>query len=217
MSGRAAPASRSPACASPIRNSAGPTSSSIAMSATSSAWTWPPHVGNSVASTDARPSVTPACEISPVHTYAPIWRSMPDALRPAATPIRSSAMRIATSATAIQPYMNSVRSGSDAPVATKKTTSTGSAPRWSATFSASPCGTAAFWITMPADIAASSGSKPCVAPTWFRRRTRPAARASPRARRSEGTARTRRRRATRTRARRRSPTRAGPPRSGPRP
>ena len=54
-----------------VRKSAGPTSSSIAMSATSSICTCVPHVGNSVATAAARPRVIPAWEIKPVQTYSP--------------------------------------------------------------------------------------------------------------------------------------------------
>ena len=75
-----------------MRKSAGPINSSIAMTATSSICTRLPQVGNSVASTDASPSVMPACEMRPVHTYSPVRRSMPDALSPAATPRRIRAM-----------------------------------------------------------------------------------------------------------------------------
>ena len=41
------------------------------MSATSSICTCAPHVGNSVATAAARPSVIPACETRPVQTYSP--------------------------------------------------------------------------------------------------------------------------------------------------
>ena len=92
---------------------------------------------------------------------------MPDARSPASTPSRIRATRTATSAMARNPMRVSASSCSDAPVVTKNTTSTGRAPRWIATFSASPCGIATFWITMPAAMAAISGSNPWVTPTWL--------------------------------------------------
>ena len=62
-----------------------------------------------------------------------------------------------------QPIAASASRRSEAPTATKKTTSTGGAPRWTAAFSASPCATDRFSITSPAATAASSGSNCCVA------------------------------------------------------
>ena len=75
--------------------------------------------------------------------------------------------RTADKATALSPMAATASSRSEAPTATKKTTSTGGAPRRTAARSASPWATARFSMTTPAARAARSGWSCCVVPTWL--------------------------------------------------
>ncbi len=79
------------------------------------------------------------------------------------SPSRTTARAITT-----YPTADTASSRSEAPTATKKTTSTGGAPRCTAVRRVSPCATARFSITSPAATAARSGSNSCVFPTWLR-------------------------------------------------
>ena len=96
---------------------------------------------------------------------------------------------------ATMPISASASSCSEVPIATKKTTSTGSAPRWIADLQRIAlrrrrCSE----ITMPAASAASSGSNRCVAPTWLEQRAHAEQhQRDSRGRRSAGRARTARR------------------------
>ena len=93
------------------------------------------------ASTEASPSVMPACEMRPVQTYAPVRRSMPR--RPQSGRHAESDQGDARrdERQRHEPDLQRAhRAAATSPIATKNTTSTGSAPRWIATFSASPCG-----------------------------------------------------------------------------
>ncbi len=137
-SGRGGRAPSSPSRSSPYRKRSGPVTSWMRTRAASSVCTCVPQPGKSRATTDAKPSVMPACDTSPVHT----WRTRSGGTRaaraPTAVPSRISAMRSAASASAAVPTTASASTLSDVPTETKKITRTGEAPRCTAVFSASP-------------------------------------------------------------------------------
>ena len=127
-----------------------------------------PQVGNSVASTEARPSVMPACEMRPVHRYsagrlANTRRPQPGRDTEADEPDaheHQERRHDPERHEGVEPKRRADRHEEDdehreAPPAAARSSS------------ASPCATATFSITMPAASAASSGSTRSVRPTWL--------------------------------------------------
>ena len=110
------------------------------------------------------PERNPGLRHQPGPRMLPIGSGSPDDVTPAATPSLMKPSRTADNATALSPIAATASSRSEAPTATKKTTSTGGAPRRTAARSVSPCATARFSMTTPAASAASSGCSCCVVP-----------------------------------------------------
>ena len=112
------------------RSSTGPASTCRPVIASTSVWTRVPHAGNSRATIVASPSVTPACETSPIQTSPAVGCGSPPPARPMPLPaqIADDADQRRSRARAVR--VAPARGGrSDAPAAAKKTISTGSDPR----------------------------------------------------------------------------------------